>query len=144
MTGMHRTITRRHRQHAVYTAVDMDATEAFMVPFSGCCALEAEKVTSRKRGRDKRFLAMAYCVAVDATCVQRRVPMRSQSQGWCDFDVIGFTKTFFIQNFRMSRHSFDYICLWLSTRLQRTLRKCVGVGLYQLATVAGYTVPTDS
>lgn len=52
MTGMHRTTTRCHRQHAAYTAVDMDATEALMVSFPGCCALEAEKVMSRKRRRD--------------------------------------------------------------------------------------------
>lgn len=87
---------------------------------------------------------MAYCGAVAATFVQRCGPMWSQSQGWWNCDVIGFTKTDFIQNFRISRHTLDYIYLWLFTRLQRTLKKCVGVGLYQLATVTGYTVLTDS
>lgn len=100
---------------------------------------EAERVMSRKR----RFLAMAYCGAVATTCAQSLGPVWSQSQRWWVCDVIGFTKTDFIQNFRTPRHTFDHICLWLSTRLQRTLRKCVGVGLYQLATVAGYTVLTD-
>ena len=59
----------------------------------------------------------------------------------------GFTETDFIQNFRMSRVTFNYICQPLSTRLSRqdtqfrppmSLRKHVGVGLYWLATGAAY------
>lgn len=73
--------------------------------------------------------------------------MRSQSQEWEDCDMNGFSEINFIHNFRMSRATFNYICQhlsrtlsWQDTQLSPpiSLRKQVGVGLYLLATGAGY------
>ncbi len=59
----------------------------------------------------------------------------------------GFTETDSIQNFGMSRHTFDYICQCLPTRLLHqdthlrqpiSLKNGIGVGLCWLATGAGY------
>ena len=95
----------------------------------------------RKRRKKAAFLIMAFCGAMAASSVEC-VWMRTRSQEWWDHDVNNFTETDFIQNFRMSRATFQYICQRLSTRLSRedtqfrrpiSLRKRVGVGLYLLS-----------
>ena len=66
--------------------------------------------------------------------------------------VAGYTEQEFFQNFRMSRNTFHHICQRLSPRLLRvdvsfrrsiSLRKRVGVGLYWVATGAGYRTLAD-
>ena len=93
------------------------------------------------------MLMMALCGARTATSAQRSIWMRRRSQEWWDQDVAGYTEQEFFQNFRMSRNTFHHICQRLSPRLSRgdtsfrrsiSLRKRVGVGLYWVATGAGY------
>ncbi len=124
----------------------MEATEVSVYGFiyklmcSGSQRIREQMITRTRRKGDT-FLIVA------ATSVRRCVWMRSRSQEWWDRDVNGFTETDFIQNFRMSRATFNCICQRLFARLSRQdtqfrrpifLRKRVGVGLSWLATGAGY------
>lgn len=100
------------------------------------------------RRKRARCLALAFCGALAATSAQRGLWMKNRSQEWWDEDVNGrFTEMEFLQNFRMSKATFNYICQRLSTRLERQdtnmrrpipLAKRVGVALYWLATGSCY------
>ena len=62
---------------------------------------------------------MRFCGAAVAASLQKCVWMWGRSQQWWDYDVNGFTETDFIQKFRISRDTFNYICQRLSSLAAR-------------------------
>ena len=94
--------------------------------------------------KEIQMLMMSLRGALTAASAKRSIWMRRRRQEW--WDVAGYTEQEFFQNFRMSRNTFHHICQRLYPRLLRdtsfrrsiSLRKQVGVGLYWVATVAGY------
>ncbi len=94
-----------------------------------------------RRKMKKRRMCIAIMALCGGTSVQRSVWMRSRSHEKRDCDMKGFSETDFIQNFKMTRAAFNYICQCLSSRLSRnnshlrrpiSLEKCIDVGLYWL------------
>ncbi len=125
----------------------MEATEVSVCGFfyklvcSGSQQIHEQMITRTRMRRKRATFLISGTIA--ATSVRRCVWTQSRSQDWWDRDVNGFTETDFIQNFRMSRATFNYIFQRLSTRLSKqdtqfrrpiSLRKRAGVGLYWLAT----------
>eukprot|EP00058_Branchiostoma_floridae_P028280 XP_002613771.1 hypothetical protein BRAFLDRAFT_85312 [Branchiostoma floridae] len=105
-------------------------------------------VSVRRRRRRMVFAHLAIEAAREASAVERTLCFRDRSQHWWENDVLNnFSDKDWIENFRMRRTTFDFICTELSGRLTRqntrfreaiSVTKRVGVALWYLATGADY------
>ncbi|KAL0152737.1 hypothetical protein M9458_052460 [Cirrhinus mrigala] len=102
----------------------------------------------RRRRRTRAITAAGTCASIIvSSTIQRNVWVRERSQEWWEHIVAGFTEEQWVQNFRMSKRTFDMLCQRLSTFLSyddTTFRRAiplqmrVGVALWWLATGVGY------
>uniref|UniRef100_A0A9J7Y3U0 DDE Tnp4 domain-containing protein n=1 Tax=Cyprinus carpio carpio TaxID=630221 RepID=A0A9J7Y3U0_CYPCA len=102
------------------------------------------------RQRKKRralVAAWANLAMIAATSVQRELWMRQRTQDWWDRVVGTWGQELWVSNFRMRRETFEMLCVRLSPMLSYedttfrqaiSVQKHVGVGLWWLATGAGY------
>uniref|UniRef100_A0A8C4QKS3 Zgc:113227 n=1 Tax=Eptatretus burgeri TaxID=7764 RepID=A0A8C4QKS3_EPTBU len=94
-------------------------------------------------GKRRRHQCMKILMQASNAFLWKRIA----SSDWWDQAACTFTTAQWIQNFRMSRETFDYICHQLTPTLQRTdtnyrscvpVRKRVAVAIWKLATNADY------
>ncbi|XP_066288575.1 uncharacterized protein [Branchiostoma lanceolatum] len=110
--------------------------------------LTRRALMTRRRDRKRLFAALAVAAAVNAATTERMLGAYDRSQHWWERDVLQtFSDEKWMENFRMTKATFDYLCEKLQPRLSRrhtrfripvSVPKRVAVALWYLATGCDY------